>query len=188
MTLRVISGSARGRRLKELKGMETRPTTDKVKESLFNIIQFELEGRRVLDLFGGTGQLGIEALSRGAERCVFVDQRREAVGLIRENLKLTGLSERSQVVSGDALEFLKSCRETFDVIFLDPPYGTDLLNLALKSILEFDILRNHGIIVCESVLERELPAVEPPYERGKEYRYGKIKLTVIRRLGSEPRL
>lgn len=186
--MRVISGTARGRRLKELQGTDTRPTTDKVKESLFNIIQFEIEGRRVLDLFGGTGQLGIEALSRGAQGCVFVDQRREAAALIRENLKITGLSERAQVVQGEALNFLQSCREKFDVVFLDPPYRTDLLDLALKAILEFDILRNHGIIVCESALERELPAVEPPYERGKEYRYGKIKLTVIRRLGSEPRV
>ena len=87
--MRVISGSARGRRLGELKGMETRPTTDKVKESLFNIIQFDIEGRRVLDLFGGTGQLGIEALSRGAEHCTFVDQRRDAAALIKENLKAT---------------------------------------------------------------------------------------------------
>ena len=101
--MRVISGSARGRRLGELKGMETRPTTDKVKESLFNIIQFDIEGRRVLDLFGGTGQLGIEALSRGAEHCTFVDQRRDAAALIKENLKATELSDRSRVVQGDSL-------------------------------------------------------------------------------------
>ena len=98
--MRVISGSARGRRLKELQGMDTRPTTDKVKESLFNIIQFEIEGRSVLDLFGGTGQLGIEALSRGAERCTFVDARREAAALIRENLKATGLEKAGRVVQG----------------------------------------------------------------------------------------
>ena len=90
--MRVISGTARGRRLKELQGMETRPTTDRVKEALFNIVQFELPGRQVLDLFAGTGQLGIEALSRGAARCTFVDQRRDAAALVRENLKLTGLS------------------------------------------------------------------------------------------------
>ena len=98
--MRVISGSARGRRLKELQGMDTRPTTDKVKESLFNIIQFEIEGRSVLDLFGGTGQLGIEALSRGAERCTFVDARREAAALIRENLKATGLEKAAKWCRG----------------------------------------------------------------------------------------
>lgn len=178
--MRVISGSARGRRLKELQGMDTRPTTDKVKESLFNIIQFEIEGRRVLDLFGGTGQLGIEALSRGADHCTFVDMRKEAAALIRENLRLTGLSERSRVVQGDALSFLSSCGEKFDVILLDPPYHTELLEKSVERITEFDILREHGIMICESAAERELPALPPPYERGREYRYGKIRLTVCR--------
>ncbi|SCJ22075.1 Ribosomal RNA small subunit methyltransferase D [uncultured Flavonifractor sp.] len=185
--MRVISGSARGRRLKELQGMDTRPTTDKVKESLFNIIQFEIEGRRVLDLFGGTGQLGIEALSRGADHCTFVDMRKEAAALIRENLRLTGLSERSRVVQGDALSFLSSCGEKFDVILLDPPYHTELLEKSVERITEFDILREHGIIICESAAERELPALPPPYERGREYRYGKIRLTVCRRAGSDRR-
>ena len=185
--MRVISGSARGRRLKELQGMDTRPTTDKVKESLFNIIQFEIEGRRVLDLFGGTGQLGIEALSRGADHCTFVDMRKEAAALIRENLRLTGLSERSRVVQGDALSFLSSCGEKFDVILLDPPYHTELLEKSVVRITEFDILREHGIMICESAAERELPALPPPYERGREYRYGKIRLTVCRRAGSDRR-
>ena len=167
--------------------MDTRPTTDKVKESLFNIIQFEIEGRRVLDLFGGTGQLGIEALSRGADHCTFVDMRKEAAALIRENLRLTGLSERSRVVQGDALSFLSSCGEKFDVILLDPPYHTELLDKSVKRITEFDILREHGIMICESAAERELPALPPPYERGREYRYGKIRLTVCRRAGSDRR-
>ena len=167
--------------------MDTRPTTDKVKESLFNIIQFEIEGRRVLDLFGGTGQLGIEALSRGADHCTFVDMRKEAAALIRENLRLTGLSERSRVVQGDALSFLSSCGEKFDVILLDPPYHTELLEKSVKRITEFDILREHGRMICESAAERELPALPPPYERGREYRYGKIRLTVCRRAGSDRR-
>ena len=167
--------------------MDTRPTTDKVKESLFNIIQFEIEGRRVLDLSGGTGQLGIEALSRGADHCTFVDMRKEAAALIRENLRLTGLSERSRVVQGDALSFLSSCGEKFDVILLDPPYHTELLEKSVERITEFDILREHGIIICESAAERELPALPPPYERGREYRYGKIRLTVCRRAGSDRR-
>ena len=98
--MRVITGAARGRRLKELEGLETRPTTDRVKEGIFNIIQFDVEGRRVLDLFAGTGQLGIEALSRGAASAVFVDQRRDAVSVIKENLKLTGLAAGGRVVGG----------------------------------------------------------------------------------------
>ena len=181
--MRVISGTARGRRLGELKGMDTRPTTDKVKESLFNIIQFDIEGRRVLDLFGGTGQLGIEALSRGAERCTFVDQRRDAAQLIRDNLKATGLSERGKVVQGDSLAFLQSCREKFDLILLDPPYLSGLLEKALEKAVLIDILAKNGIIVCESPLEEELPALPEPYVRGKSYRYGKIKLTLYRRDG-----
>ena len=183
--MRVISGSARGRRLKELQGMDTRPTTDKVKESIFNVIQFDIPYRKVLDLFGGTGQLGIEALSRGASHCTFVEQRRDAQILIRENIKACDFQEVSKVVPGEALAFLRSCREQFDVIFLDPPYQSDLLERSLEAIREFDILREHGIIVCESALDKVLPALEAPYEWGKEYRYGKIKLTVCRRAGSE---
>ena len=185
--MRVISGSARGRRLKELQGMDTRPTTDKVKESLFNIIQFEIEGRSVLDLFGGTGQLGIEALSRGAERCTFVDARREAAALIRENLKATGLEKAGRVVQGDAISFLSGCRERFGVIFLDPPYQSGLLEKCVAQIVQFDILGEYGIIVCESPAEWNIPPLAPPYEAGREYRYGKIKLTICRRNGSVER-
>ena len=131
--MRVITGTARGRRLKELQGMETRPTTDKVKESLFSIIQFDIEGRRVLDLFAGTGQLGIEALSRGAAEAVFVDRRPDAVRLVQENLALCGFTDRARVKSGDALAYLKS-GEKFDLIFLDPPYGTGMLEKAMEII------------------------------------------------------
>ena len=165
--------------------MDTRPTTDKVKESLFNIIQFEIEGRSVLDLFGGTGQLGIEALSRGAERCTFVDARREAAALIRENLAHCGFAGRARVVQGDYLAFLTGCREKFDLVFLDPPYQTQLLEQTLELVSKIDILSEHGIMICESPAERELPPLAPPYEKGREYRYGKIKLTVFHRTGSE---
>ena len=150
--MRVITGTARGRRLKELQGMETRPTTDKVKESLFSIIQFDIEGRRVLDLFAGTGQLGIEALSRGAAEAVFVDRRPDAVRLVQENLALCGFTDRARVKSGDALAYLKS-GEKFDLIFLDPPYAADLLEQALTAIASFDICREHGIIVAESAAD-----------------------------------
>ena len=108
--MRVITGAARGRRLKELEGYETRPTTDRVKEGIFNIVQFDIEGRKVLDLFAGTGQLGIESLSRGAASAVFVEQRRDAVALIRDNLKITDLGENARVVCGDALAFLSSAQ------------------------------------------------------------------------------
>lgn len=183
--MRVITGSARGRRLNELKGMETRPTTDKVKESIFNCIQFDVENARVLDLFAGTGQLGIEALSRGAQSAVFVDKRADAVKLIRDNLALCCLSEHAQVVCGDSLGYLSSLHARFDIIFLDPPYAGDLLERALAQIAGFDILSPRGIIVAESPLEKTLPALSAPYGVYREYRYGKIKVTIYHRDGEE---
>ena len=176
---------ARGRRLKELEGQETRPTTDRVKEGLFSALQFEIEGRRVLDLFAGTGQLGIECLSRGAQSAVFVDRRADAVKLIRENLALTALQDRARVVAGDSMEFLRSLREQFDIVFLDPPYGAGLLESALAHLIEFDILAPHGIIVAEHPAAVTLPAVAPPYQIGRTYRYGKIAVTLCRRGADE---
>ena len=182
--MRVITGSARGRHLKELTGMETRPTTDRVKEGMFSVLQFSLEGRRVLDLFAGTGQLGIEALSRGAGAAVFVDRRADAVRLIRENLKLTELTDRAQVIAGDSMEYLTTLRSRFDLIFLDPPYEAGLLEPALARIARFDILNPHGIIVAEAPAGRKLPALAAPYGVYRIYRYGKIGLTVYRRAGN----
>lgn len=179
--MRVITGTARGRRLKELEGMETRPTTDQVKEALFSIVQFDVQGRNVLDLFAGTGQLGIEALSRGAEHCTFVELRREAAALVRDNLTVTGLSEKARVIQGDYMAFLTGAREKFGLILLDPPYGSGLLDRALETIAKIDIVSGNGIIVCESAVEQELPVLAAPYEKGREYRYGKIKLTVYHR-------
>ncbi len=179
--MRVITGTARGRKLKSLEGLETRPTADRVKEGIFNIIQFDLEGRRVLDLFAGTGQMGIEALSRGAASAVFVEQRRDAATLVRDNLKTTGLSEHGRVVCGDALAFLASAKEKFDIIFIDPPYAAKLWDNALDAISRFDILSNHGIIVCESPMEQEMPEMVPPYYLHRTYRYGRIKVTTYHR-------
>lgn len=179
--MRVITGTARGRRLKEPVGLETRPTADRVKEGIFSSIQFEIEGRRVLDLFGGTGQMGIEALSRGAGHCTFVDLRKEAVGIIRDNLALTGLAGRAAVVQADYQAFLSRCRETFDVIFLDPPYNSGMLEKALETITAIDIVSENGIIVCENGSVAGWPAVPAPYGLQKEYRYGKIRTALYRR-------
>ena len=179
--MRVITGTARGRRLGELKGQETRPTTGKVKEAIFSALQFDLEGRRVLDLFAGTGQMGIEALSRGASSCVFVDMRRDAAALVRENLAVCGLSDRAQVVCGDAMGYLASVRAPFDLVFLDPPYGDEVLERAIAHIARFDILAPRGIIVAESPADKTLPALSAPYGVYREYRYGRIKVTVYHR-------
>lgn len=183
--MRVITGTARGKRLGELSGLETRPTTDRVKEAVFNRIQFDIEGRRVLDLFAGTGQLGIECLSRGAERCTFVDQRRDAVALIRKNLRDTGLEAQGRVVQEESLNWLSRQRERYHLIFLDPPYDTDLLENALKTIAAIDILSENGIIICESRVEKELCDLPAPYRRDKSSRYGKIKITLYRRDGDQ---
>ncbi len=179
--MRVITGTARGRKLKELPGLDTRPTTDKVKESIFNIIQFDIEGRKVLDLFGGSGQLSVEALSRGARSAVAVERNSAAVKVIRENAALCGFSDQLQVRAGEALDYLTSCREKFGLVFLDPPYASSLLEEALKTIAEIDIVSENGIIVCESALDKILPELPDPYEKGREYRYGKIKVTLYRR-------
>lgn len=179
--MRVITGTARGRRLNELKGKETRPTTDRVKEGIFNIIQFDIEGRRVLDLFGGTGQLGIECLSRGAAHATFVDARTDAVKLIRENLALTALANRATVLTADYATVLSGAVEKYDLVFLDPPYETKLLERSLELISQFDILHEHGIIICESPQEKSLPDLSAPYGKYREYRYGKIKVTVYHR-------
>ena len=176
--MRVISGQCRGRKLLEPAGNDVRPTTDQVKEAMFNIIQFDLEGRRVLDLFAGTGQLGIEALSRGARECVFVDASRDSLRLVRENLRRCGLSARTEQC--DAAAFLRR-GEKFDLIFLDPPYDSSLAAEALETVKSFDILSKGGIIVVESRRESVLPELGPEFGDVRTYRYGKIKLTVITR-------
>ncbi len=162
-----------------MSGLETRPTASRVKEGIFNIIQFDIEGRRILDLFAGTGQLGIEALSRGAASAVFVEQRRDAVSLIQDNLKLTGLEKNARVTCGETGAFLSSAREKFDIIFMDPPYPANLWKNTLFAISQFDILSNHGIIVCESPASLDMPAMEPPYFLRKTYRYGNTKITTF---------
>ena len=179
--MRVISGKARGVNLKTPEGVLTRPTIDRVKEALFSIINFDIPTSNVLDLFGGTGQLGIEALSRGAKSAVFVDQREDACKLIKENLKRTKLEQDAKVVRMDYLDYLKRCGEKFDIIFLDPPYAEVFLENALKCITEIDILQSGGIIVAERPLGKDLPWDFEGYTRSKDYKYGKVLLTIYRK-------
>lgn len=179
--MRVITGSAKGIRLKTPDGLKTRPTSDRVKEAVFSIIQFEVEGSRFLDLFAGTGQMGIEALSRGASEAVFVDGWKDACNLVRENLRLTKLSDRAQVVQSDYASYLKRCRQTFDIVFLDPPYAEISLEKSLNFISEIDILSDRGIIICERPSEKQLQMEYPGLQRGKDYRYGKTWITVFRK-------
>jgi 16S rRNA (guanine(966)-N(2))-methyltransferase RsmD len=179
--MRVITGKARGIQLKTPEGMQTRPTADRVKEALFSIIHFDIPGAAVLDLFGGTGQLGIEALSRGAKSAVFVDAREDACRIIRENLRRTGFEKEGRVVRADYLDYLKRCRETFQIILLDPPYAEEFLENSLKMITEIDILKSGGIIVAERPLGKDLPWDFPGYTRSRDYKYGKTLLTLYRK-------
>ena len=179
--MRVITGTARGRKLKTPVGYDVRPTSDQVKEAIFNIVQFDVEGRRVLDLFGGTGQLGIEALSRDAASAVFVDEREDACKLIKENLKRTKLEAQAKVVRSDYLSYLKQCREKFDIILLDPPYAEIFLENSLKQITEIDILQSGGIIVAERPVGKEFLCEFPGYTRSKDYKYSSTLLTVFRK-------
>ena len=179
--MRVITGKARGVQLKTPEGMLTRPTSDRVKEALFSIINFDLPGAAVLDLFGGTGQLGIEALSRGARSAVFVDQREDACKIIRENLRRTKMEAQGRVVRSDYLDYLRRSREKFDIILLDPPYAEVFLENALKCITEIDILQTGGIIVAERPAEKELPFEFEGFTRSRDYKYGKTLLTIYRK-------
>ncbi len=179
--MRVITGSARGVRLKTPEGLKTRPTADRVKEALFSAIQFEVQGSRFLDLFAGTGQMGIEALSRGAQFAVFVDEWKNACSLVKENLRLTKLSDKARIVNLDYLSYLKTCKETFDIVFLDPPYAEIFLENALNKISEIDILSDRGIIICERPAEKQLDLEISGLQRCKDYKYGKTWITIYRK-------
>jgi 16S rRNA (guanine(966)-N(2))-methyltransferase RsmD len=174
--MRVISGVARGRKLKEPSGFDIRPTSDMVKESIFNIIQFDIEGRKALDLFAGTGQMGIEALSRGAKSVVFVDSKPASVKLILDNLKLCGFEASATVRSRDALKFLER-DDKYDLIFVDPPYDSQLASCAVERIIKFDKLNTNGIIICETRADQFISAVSMPYCQHREYKYGGVKIT-----------
>lgn len=179
--MRVIAGKAKGIVLKTPEGMQTRPTADRVKEALFSILQFDLPGTRVLDLFGGTGQLGIEAISRGAKSAVFVDAGDAPCKLIKENLRRAKMEGEGRVVRSDYLQFLAQCREKFDIIFLDPPYAEVFLENSIKKISEIDILQSGGIIVAERPVEKPLDMEIEGFSRSKDYKYGKTLLTLYRK-------
>ena len=179
--MRIITGSAKGKKLVTLEGDATRPTSERIKEAIFSSIQFETEGRRVLDLFAGSGQMGIEALSRGANRAVFIDAREDACKIIRENIRRTKFENQASVIRSDYQEYLRRCKEKFDIILLDPPYAEVFLENALKSITEIDILQSGGIIIAERPIEKELLFDFEGFMRSKDYKYGKTLLTIYRK-------
>ena len=178
--MRIITGSARGKRLQTPDGLHTRPTSDRVKQSVFNIIQFDIEGRKVLDLFGGSGQLGLEAMYRGAASCVIVDGDRAAQKAIEANIRNCGFDRNCQLIKGDSFTFLqRQKKDSYHLIFLDPPYGGELLNRAIAEICRIDILAEGGIMVCESAADDVILPVQAPYRVARQYRYGHTDLTII---------
>lgn len=179
--MRVIAGTAGGVRLLTPDGMLTRPTIERVKEAIFSSVQFELPGMRVLDLFAGTGQMGIEALSRGAKSAVFVDHRRDAIELVRENLKRTKLEANAALFCTDYENYLRSCTQQFDLILLDPPYAENFLENALKIISEIDILAKDGIIIAERPADKPFAGEFAGLDRKKDRRYGTVLITKYRR-------
>lgn len=177
--MRVITGSARGRNLATLSGADvTRPTTQATKEALFSSIQFELEGKKILDLFAGCGQLGIEALSRGARFCTFVENNRQAYKVVEDNIKHCNMENCSQLVFSDATSFL-SRKDSFDIAFLDPPYNKGLIIDCLEKLTM--LMTDEGVIICESAKDEEFPESVNGWSISKAKKYGKSKLTYYRK-------
>lgn len=176
--VRVITGKARGKRLATVEGLDVRPTVDRVKEAVFSMIHFEIENAVVLDLFAGSGQLGIEALSRGARYAVFVDNGRSSQAVILENLRHTGLTKDARVVSMDARAYLKTETRTFDFAFLDPPYASGLIGEVLPELVKR--MNPTGAIICETLKTIDLPESAGDFSIYREYRYGRTKVIVYR--------
>ena len=178
--MRVITGSARGRKLKTLDSLDIRPTPDAVKEAIFSVIQFDVPHAAVLDLFAGSGQLGIEALSRGAKHCVFVDMSSAAVEIVRDNLETCKIPRgQTKILHMDSTEYAKVAKGGFDIAFLDPPYRNGLL----EKVLPFlgDKMNPAAFVICEHESELTLPDEYPGLTLHKRYRYGKVAVTVYRK-------
>ena len=181
--MRVISGTSRGKKLSSLEGLETRPTLDRVKEALFNILQFDIKESKILDLFSGSGALAIEALSRGAKEAVLCDSLNKAITIINKNLDATKLKNKAKVLNEDylvALNILKKESKKFDIIFLDPPYKSDYISKSIKKILEYNLLSDDGIIVAETDDENKIENIKDIkiYDVRK---YGIVHIVFIRK-------
>ncbi|MCQ2406910.1 MAG: 16S rRNA (guanine(966)-N(2))-methyltransferase RsmD [Oscillospiraceae bacterium] len=181
--MRVITGTARGHKLLTPEGLDTRPTTDKVKEAVCSALQFDFPGAKVLDLFAGSGQMGIEALSRGASSAVFIDADPRALACIKQNVKACGFTERSAVLRSDAVSYLQRTTECFDIAFLDPPYRHGILSQILPLLAEK--MQKNGIIVCEHEPECKLSERILYFDLQKQKKYGKIIISIYRNLSED---
>lgn len=169
--MRIVAGTYKGRVLKSFDGDEIRPTSDMARESLFNILRFRIVGAKFLDLFSGTGAMGIEALSRGAKKVTFNDYSKKSVGLIKENLAKIGAVDGVEVKNYDAITFVRSCREKYDIIFLDPPYNSDILTVVMSEISA--ILDDGGVVICEN--EKALDGTFNGLIKTDERKYGRAR-------------
>lgn len=177
--MRVISGKARGLKLLAPEGLDTRPTTDRVKESVFNILMPYLPCDRVLDLFAGSGAMGIEALSRNCLHCTFIESNKNAYDIIHKNAEKARVLSFAKILNTDAFSFLSIEREGFDIIFLDPPYGKGFLLPVFEKIHERDLLNPDGVIVCETELNGEGVSF-PHFECIKQAKYGKTIISIFK--------
>lgn len=177
--MRVITGAARGRRLSTVEGLDVRPTAERVKEAVFSAVQLEIEGARMLDLFCGSGQMGIEGLSRGAASCVFVDNGRRSCETARKNLNTVGFMDRARLFQTDALAFLEASGDTFDFVFLDPPYSQGLAERALPLLVPR--MSPAGAIFAEHDSRDPLPEECGGFVRVKQYRYGRVSVSAYRK-------
>ena len=189
--MRVITGKAKGVRLDAPAGERTRPTSERSKEAMFSMIQFEIEGRRVLDLFAGSGQLGIEAVSRGAVRAVFVDSSREATEIVRKNLNKTKTEPLCEVICGDWASYLNRCRERFDLVLLDPPYALGVVPKVLSELTRRKLLIRGALILCETgspddVFGKNEKLVDA-FELRRQVKHGVAYLTLLEWRGEENR-
>jgi len=184
--MRIITGTARGIRLDTLEGEATRPTAERVKEAIFSMIQFDLVDATVLDLFSGSGQMGLEALSRGAAKAHMVDKSAQAVNIIKKNAQKCRVFDRCRIVTSDYADFIRSAngKYNYDFIFLDPPYGSGMLESALSMIADTDILNDGAWIFCEDETDdifAKKPELAELYNIEKQNRYGRIYITVLSR-------
>ena len=181
--MRIITGSAKGMTLFSPKGNQVRPTTEMAKEGMFSSIQFDIEGARVLDLFSGSGQLGLEALSRGAAFAVFVDASQDSINLTRQNVVKTGFSDKSRIIRSEYGEYIKNAGkqgEKFDFVFVDPPYGKELIPEIVKRLLKNEVLNEGAVLLCETDNgEVELDKTEG-IASVKKYKYGKTFVYMVR--------
>ena len=182
--MRIITGKAKGIALKTPKGDATRPTAERVKEAVFSMLQFDIEDRAVLDLFAGSGQMGLEALSRGALKATFIDKSKDAIKLITENLEKTKLTESATVFQCDYLEFIRRSRGTkYDIIIIDPPYALGMYDPALKGLIDADMLKSTTFIVCESGTDAIFNGnneLESKFEVAKQSKYGNTYITILK--------